>query len=123
MDEKTISYFKKKLEEEKTLLESELATVSSKNPNNKEDWEPKKAGLNADQADRNEVADELEEFGNNTAITRDLEIRLAEVKVALQKIDDQKYGVCEISGEPIEQDRLEANPAAKTCKAHMNTSV
>ena len=30
------------------------------------------------------------------------------------------YGTCEVSGEQIEEDRLEADPAARTCKAHMN---
>ena len=29
------------------------------------------------------------------------------------------YGSCEISGEAIEVERLEANPAARTCKAHI----
>jgi RNA polymerase-binding transcription factor DksA len=122
MDDKKIAYFQKKLQEELAVLEGELATVSTKNPNNLEDWEPKKADLDIAQADRNEVADVLEEFGNNTAITRDLEIRLAEVKAALKRIEDNSYGVCEISGEPIEEDRLEANPAAATCKAHLNSN-
>lgn len=123
MDEKTISHFQKKLREELKVLETELATVSTRNPNNKEDWEPKKAGLDIGLADRNEVADDLEEYGNNTAITRDLEIRLAEVKGALKRIEENSYGMCEVSGEPIEHDRLEANPAAKTCKEHLSVTL
>jgi RNA polymerase-binding transcription factor DksA len=38
---------------------------------------------------------------------------------ALGKIEAGTYGVCEVSGMDIEEDRLEANPAARTCKAHM----
>ena len=62
----------------------------------------------------------MEEYQNNKAILNQLETRLNEVKSALEKIENDKYGICEVSGVPIEIDRLEANPAARTCKAHMN---
>lgn len=121
MDAQKIAHFKTKLEEELQTLEKELATVGIKgNGVNKEDWEPVPQKMDIDQADRNEVADFLEEFGNNIAINNDLEIRLSEIKKALQKIEDGTYGICEIAGTPIEEDRLEANPAARTCKAHIN---
>ena len=48
------------------------------------------------------------------------ETQLIDVKSALERIEDGSYGVCEISWEQIEEDRLEANPAARTCKEHMN---
>ena len=66
------------------------------------------------------MADSIEQYDNNKAILEQLEIRLNEVKRALEKIENGTYGKCEVSGEDIELDRLEANPAAKTCKAHMN---
>ena len=50
-----------------------------------------------------------------------LKVRYNDVKDALHKIETTGYGVCEVCGEKIEEDRLEANPAARTCKAHMNT--
>ncbi|MDQ5950299.1 MAG: hypothetical protein QG585_241 [Patescibacteria group bacterium] len=75
--------------------------------------------MDINEADRNEVADKIEEFGNNQAINRDLEIRLLEVKQALERIENGTYGICEVSGEPIELDRLGANPAATTCKSHL----
>ncbi len=37
-----------------------------------------------------------------------------------RRIEDGTYGVCTVSGEEIETERLEADPAAKTCKAHLN---
>lgn len=120
MEKEKLEYYKKKLEEEKTLLHKELGTIGQVNPENSEDFEPKKSDLDIDTADRNEVADDLAEFGNNTAITIDLEVRLAEVNKALEKINTGTYGICEVSGQPIEEDRLEANPAARTCKAHLN---
>ena len=55
-----------------------------------------------------------------SGIGAELEERLLDVNRALKKIDKGAYGACEISGEQIEEDRLRANPAARTCKKHLN---
>ena len=123
MDTQKIEHFKNLLLKEKEVLLSELKTVAVLNGNNPADFEPIKPDMDIDLSDRNEVADEIEEFRNNTAITNDLEIRLQEVNKALQKIEEGTYGVCEVSGTAIEEDRLEANPAARTCKAHINNHL
>ncbi len=114
-------HFKEKLNLELKKLEEELATVGVRNPNNSADWEPKTSTADIDTADRNEVADQIESYEENTAILRQLETELNAVKHALEKINSEgAYGTCEISGKPIELDRLEAYPAARTCKEHMN---
>lgn len=112
--------FKTKLETELKLLEEELSKVGKRDPSNPNDWVPTDGNESIDRADLNEVADSREEYGENRAILTDLEIRYNNVKRALQKIEEGTYGTCEISGEQIEEDRLNANPAARTCKAHMN---
>ncbi len=114
-----IEHFRTRLEEEKATLEAELATVGRVNPSNPSDWEavPEDTGLEADPNDR---ADQMEEFGNNNAILTDLEARLSRVTAALARIENGTYGVCVTSGEAIEEDRLEADPSAPTCKAHMS---
>ena len=106
------------LDNEVTKLEAELGTVGRKNPDNQTDWEAttREDGQPAEEGD---VADEIEEYENNKGILNQLEIRLNQVKKAISRIDDGTYGVCEIGGEPIEEDRLEANPSATTCKSHM----
>lgn len=119
MEKEKIEKFKALLEEEKLTLLEELQTVGVENPNQAEDFEPVPPVMDISEADRNEVADKIEEFGNNQAVTRDLERRLLEVKQALERIENGTYGICEISKEPIELDRLEANPAATTCKNHL----
>ncbi len=111
--------FKIRLEEELVLLEAELKTVAKVNPDNTADWEPKETDLQVSTADANELADKREQYKENDAILYDLEIRYNNVKLALKKIEEGSYGVCEISGEEIELDRLEANPAARTCKKHI----
>ena len=112
--------YKKKLEAQKINLENELKTVGRINPDNPLDWEPVPGGNNGTlKADRNEAADKVEQFEENSAILKELEIRYNNVLRALKKIEDGAYGVCEVSGEKIEEDRLEANPSARTCKAHL----
>lgn len=111
--------FKKKLLEEKGVLEDELATVARKNPNNPKDWEPVPDAREEIPAARDDTADKIESFEENVAITRQLEARLAEVRDALERIENGNYGRCISCGTAIETDRLNANPAAQTCKQHL----
>ncbi len=120
MTKDKLKHFAEKLEAEKKLLEEELKTVGRKNPHNPKDWEPRYTITDTSGADQLEVADELEKYQNNIAILNSLESKYNEVLKAIEKIHKNKYGICEISGEAIEEDRLEANPSAKTCKAHMS---
>jgi len=106
--------FKTKLEEELKVLEKELGSIGRRNPDNKDDWEAVPDQLNVTGADKNESADMITEFEENTAKVKQLEIRYNNVKRALEKIREGKYGVDEIDGEPIPIERLEANPAART---------
>jgi DnaK suppressor protein len=49
---------------------------------------------------------------------KELEARHTDVADALEKMDEGVYGLCEECDEPIDLDRLQANPAARTCKKH-----
>ncbi len=75
---------------------------------------------NEETTDDDMQADIFEELEENTATGDILQERLVDVKDALIKIEEGRYGICEKSGDPIEEDRLTANPAARTCKAMMN---
>ena len=114
-----IDSFREKLEEEKKLLESELSKLGSRNPANPSDWMPSKREGDEFGADRNDNADVIEDMVDDNASMNELEGRLNMVIAALQKIDGGTFGICDIGGEEIEMDRLTANPAAPTCKAHM----
>ena len=113
-------YFKDKLLKELERLEKELSDVGRKNPDNPADWEAKPSEEEVIPADENVLADRMEDYTENNALVNQLEPRLRDVRSALDKIEKGTYGLCEVSGEEIEGDRLEANPAARTCKAHMN---
>lgn len=116
---KDITAYKTVLEEEKVRLEAELGTIGRRNPSNPADWEalPDETGLEADPTD---TAEQIDGYETNTAILKDLETRYNEVLGALSRIENGTYGVCSVSGEEIEEERLAADPAAKTCKAHLN---
>ena len=116
---KDINVYKEKLTTEIARLEIELATVA------REDGEKGWKAVNtvvdeSTDADPNEVADKIEEFETNQAIAASLKAKLLEVTDSLAKIEKGEYGICETCTQPIEEDRLEANPSARTCKAHMN---
>lgn len=111
--------FKSRLEAELKVVEKELDELGLKVA--KDDWEATGDTLDVTtpMADSNEAADQLEEFSERQGQTAALEAQHKEVKDALARIEAGTYGKCEVSGEDIEEDRLEANPSARTCKEHM----
>ena len=110
---------KGKLENEKTLLEEELGHLGARNPSNPTDWVANKPEGEEFGADRTDNAGVIEDMHTRNASLNELEGRLQNVLRALGKFDTGTYGVCEIAGTDIEVERLYANPAARTCKAHM----
>jgi len=112
-------HFKEKLLAEKARLEKELGGVGRINPDNPADWEPTPVDMNVMQADKNEAADQKEEYEERSAVQVELETRLGNVDRALERIEAGTYGICKVRGEQIEEKRLEANPAAETCMAHL----
>ena len=112
-------HLKQKLEAEKALLEREMNDVGQKNLDQAGDWEPVSKDRDVSQADDNTNANAIEELEDNASVLNTLETRHQEELEALESLEDGTYGKCEVCGAEIEMDRLEANPSAKTCKAHM----
>lgn len=109
---------KHKLEDELLVLEGELRDLGWENPKTGE-WEATGGDIDSTATEDDELADRQEQFGINQAEVAPLEARWKEVKEALRKMDEGLYGVCDVCGEKIEEDRLDANPAARTCVLHM----
>ena len=117
-------HLKKKLEAEKAVLISDLKEVGViKNRKIPDDWEAVPAEDDNYRSDPNETADRMNSYEGNTALVSQLEKRLREVDQALENLKSGKYGVCIVCGKKIECDRLLANAAAPTCKAHMGAHV
>jgi DnaK suppressor protein len=115
----TIETSKAKLLEEKRLLEGELSSMGTVDTATG-DWVATPEEQTAPEADENDLADRSEDFEERSGTTEVLNVRLEDINSALERITNGTYGICEVCGKPIEEDRLEANPAARTCKACMN---
>lgn len=114
--------YKDALNTELKNLEDQLSSIGRRNPSNPEDWEAVEGGdSTVDNAEEGDVAEAIESYDNNSAVLDQLEMRLNEVKRALEKVENGTFGKCDVCGEMIESDRLEANLAAKTCILHMNS--
>lgn len=113
-----IKHFTRRLEAEKQKLESEMNSVGRRNPSVPGDWEsmPSEVGMESDLADQADVVMSRE---SNTAILADLEARYDTILSALKRIENGKYGKCEVCSDKIEGERLEADPAATTCTKHL----
>lgn len=83
------------------------------------DWEVAPSNGNP-EPDTNDLADRFEDYEEKSSEMSALENRLKDINDAIKKIDEGKYGMCEVGGEDIEPERLEANPAARTCIQHLN---
>jgi DnaK suppressor protein len=116
MDKKLIEKLKTKLEEERDSIQNELEAFAKKDNVPKGDWETRYP--NREDADKEEEADEVEEYNNLLPVEHSLELKLKDVNEALEKIKNGTYGKCENCGKEIETERLEAMPEAKFCIEH-----
>lgn len=112
--------FKERLQDELETVENALHDIAAFNKETGE-WEAKGEDMEtmSPTQDSNEFADKLEEYDEHREELPALQTRWNEIKAALGKIAGGTYGTCEVGGETIEEARLDANPAARTCKAHM----
>lgn len=51
----------------------------------------------------------------NMAVEAEMQRELAQVEHALSRFETGTYGICEVCGQPIDEERLEARPAATLC--------
>ena len=93
LDKKKI---KEKLEKERDVLLEEVRDMGKLNPETFADYEEK------------------------SSMIRDLGARLNNILRAIKGINRESFGKCEVCKKNIEMARLEANPAARTCKEHLN---
>src|SRR3989344_68786 len=97
------------LDELRAALEAEHAEHGRKVNG---DWQGTPAGFGAGEADPVDAADAMEELTVNVPLVEELEKRYKEIGAALKRMDEGTYGMDENTGEPIDVERLRANPAA-----------
>ncbi len=114
-----IEHFKDKLAEERDLLIKQLGDIAVEGEDGLWSAKDPQMDVMSPIAEPNEAADKLEELDERSEEITGLSARLADVRLALQNIEQGSYGICEVCNAPIEEERLEANPAARTCMAHL----
>ncbi|OGG79139.1 hypothetical protein A3A39_00770 [Candidatus Kaiserbacteria bacterium RIFCSPLOWO2_01_FULL_54_13] len=114
LSEDELSDLRANLEAERDSLDEELAEHGRKVGKG---WQGASESV-GEEADPNDAADNIEELSTNVPLVGELEKRHKEIDKALEKMDKGTYGTCDVCKEPIDMDRLEANPAAATCVAH-----
>ncbi|OGI74323.1 hypothetical protein A3D42_02450 [Candidatus Nomurabacteria bacterium RIFCSPHIGHO2_02_FULL_41_18] len=115
LDKKKI---KEKLEMERDTLLGELRDMGKLNSETGE-WEATPEETDHPEPDQNDAADRFEDFESKSSMIRSLEPRLQNILKALKDINKESFGRCVVCKKNIEMDRLEANPAARTCKKHL----
>ena len=73
-------------------------------------------GLRPDQLPAEQAAETLNRE-LDTSVEQRVRGELAAVEAALHRLDAGTYGLCEVCGQPIAEERLEARPAARFCVA------
>jgi RNA polymerase-binding transcription factor DksA len=58
----------------------------------------------------------------DVSVLSQLESRLLDVEAALNRLDNGSYGRCEVCGNQIHPERLEARPDARLCKDHQEAA-
>jgi len=105
MNQDQLKEYKIKLEKERMMIAAEIAR----------DEEPVDFGSDVDHGE--EDSSKSEEVGDQLAAAQGLKNRLSEIDIALGKIQNGTYGVCEKCGNPIEQEILSIDPESRFCKA------
>ena len=75
--------------------------------------EDRESVLDSESGDMSASAQPLTAQGMDDAIAESLRTRLAAIDRALHRLDDGSYGRSTLSGQPIPDERLEADPAAE----------
>ncbi|MFZ2253166.1 MAG: TraR/DksA C4-type zinc finger protein [Minisyncoccia bacterium] len=111
--------YKVRLGEMLETITLDLKAVGIHNPQNASDWVAVPGELDTEEPDVNLAADAVEEWNERTALVATLEREYNNIVSALARIESNTFGNCEVCGEAIEENRLNANPTARTCIAHL----
>jgi RNA polymerase-binding protein DksA len=112
MDVEKLEQIKTQLVEEENRLTQELGQFADRSTHNTDDFNAKFPQF-GDKYDEN--ASEVAAYSDELGTEHTLEKELRDVKDALKKIEDGKYGICKYCHKPIDEKRLFARPASSAC--------
>jgi len=103
---------RKRLEEERDRVSSLIAGLRSEGLDEEEAAQSGEL-THYDQHPADQGSETFERE-KDLAILESLEADLADIEAAMQRLDEGTYGIDEVTGDPINPERLEAIPAART---------
>jgi len=113
-----IKKLKEQLEQEKIRAEEQLSKFAEKDSNLKGDWDTKFPDVGAESGDddiEEDIAQKRQEYERLLPVEFALETKLQNIEIALKKIRDNEYGICEKCGKKISEQRLLAIPETRLC--------
>jgi len=118
LNKKELEELKEKLQENKKKVKKQLQSFATEDKKLKGDWDskyPDYDGGSSGGEKMEQEAMEVEEYSSRLPVEHSLELKLRDINLALKKIKEGKYGVCEKCGKTINKERLKAYPSARTC--------
>ncbi len=111
---------KEKLEKERDALLGEMKDLGKLNTETGE-WEATPQEMDYKESDLNDLADHFENFESRGSMINALGPRLNNILRAIKGVNKESFGTCYVCKKDIEAARLLANPAARTCKKHLES--
>jgi RNA polymerase-binding transcription factor DksA len=102
---------RQRLESERERVSGLISTLRDEVGTSESDQLGELADYDQHPADQGSETFEREK---DLSILEGLESELAEIEAALQRVDEGTYGIDEVTGEPINPERLDALPTART---------
>lgn len=104
--------FKEILVKQRASLEESIAYLKKSDPSLDEN------AIDAGNTLDDDIT-EIEGHDRITATKLQMKQELAEVEVALKRLEEGTFGKCSVGGEDISPERLEAMPTARVCLKHV----
>ena len=112
MDKRRQSTLRKRLEERRAEIESDMSYMAA---------EMRSIGVDQDE-ENGSLGNHIADDGSNVAeaerivtVSEDLQQILSQVNAALERMSNGTYGTCQRCGKPIGEERLEAFPYVAFC--------
>ena len=118
MNKKNVEDLKQKLEKEKMSLEEQLKKFATRDEKMEGDWDTRFPKLDSNVsggASLEAAANEVEEYSTLLPQEHSMELKLQNINLALKKVKNGQYGVCEKCKKEIPIERLDVSPESKLC--------
>ncbi|REL39184.1 hypothetical protein DYD21_04305 [Rhodohalobacter sp. SW132] len=109
LSDEELDHFKKKLKEEKSKTEDEIENLKSSAESIQSDADDVQSGVDHHPGD---VASDHQNKKTTLTLLEKQREKLKLIESAFERIESGTYGICTVTGKPIQKERLEVMPYA-----------